>query len=278
MGMPFGKGNTDSQNDEPGAFDLDSEIKKYEALKAAAQAKGASAEAKAQMPTTPLNYKDLHSFKDDKSKEQEKLMKLIAGVSKGNNIAALVYIQDGVRIIDRFETFRVVRNPDLLLGWAIFKLPKGYVDTGDNLDPIGQMFKRKKIQRLFNPKLAEFIGGRGWLAYFDATNYQQIPPTQDKDMINLVQKMNAELEATMQGLIVANTESERKKKKESWLAKYGVQIMMIITIFILGLAIFQLGGDIAKLQTGVASLQGALNKFNIANATIKAVTGSNGIA
>jgi hypothetical protein len=86
-------------------------------------------------------------------------------------------------------------------------------------------------------------------------------------------KLDKEINSTTQGLILANTEAERIKKRGSFMEKYGTQLLMFMAIIILAIAIFQESSNIAGLKIDISQLGGAVTNLSGLLPKIGASTG-----
>jgi hypothetical protein len=173
-------------------------------------------------------------------------------VSGGNIAAMMIRKDDGTQVIDRFQQFAFVRDPKNRVAMAIFKSCKH--NKIARIPIIGQWsIWYEPIERLFNTEIA-IPSLTGWLSAFDAGTLEQTPLTNDKNLVPLYHKLDRELNQTIQGLVLANTEADRLKKRGTFWEKYGVNIMLFIAIIILALAIYQNASNIAGLNTHITAL------------------------
>jgi len=193
-------------------------------------------------------------------------------VPGGSNIGALMMRKDdGSQVIDRFVSFTFFRDTKNRIAWAIFLSPKPRAKLLTKFPLIGNwsMFYNR-TERIFNTEIA-IPSVFGYLSAFDAGTLEQTPLTNDKNIIPLYHKLDREMNQTIQGLILANTEAERLKKRGTFWEKYGVNIMMFLAIIILAIAIYQNASNLAGLKTSITTLGSQVG--SLSNLLPKAIGG-----
>lgn len=193
-------------------------------------------------------------------------------VPGGSNIAVLMMRKDdGSQVIDRFAPFTFFRDQKNRIAWAIFMSAKPKTKLLTKIPIIGSWgMWYNRTERIFNTEVA-IPSVMGYLSAFDAGTLEQTPLTNDKNLIPLFHKLDRELNQTIQGLILANTEAERLKKRGTFWEKYGVNIMMFLAILVLAIAIYQNASNIAGLKTSLGTLGTQIS--SLSNILPKAIGG-----
>jgi hypothetical protein len=178
-------------------------------------------------------------------------------VPQAKSIAVLMLRkEDGSQIVDGLVGFTFLRDQQNKLAWSIFKKWKPRLYRV----PVLRNWFTDKVRRLYNIELAIPFGA-GWFSAHDASTFEQIPFTQNKDLVSLFHKLDRELTGTTQGLVIANTEAERIKNKGSWIEKYGTQILLFIAMVLLAIALIQLGSDISGLKVQIAQIGSSISNL-----------------
>lgn len=160
--------------------------------------------------------------------------------------------EDGTQIVESLKPYTFIRDQQNNIAWTVFKKPK---------KTLGRfVLTHEKIQRVFNPELA-MPTINGYLSCHDAGSFSQIPFTQNRDLVSLFHKLDAQINQTSQTMIMINTEAARKKQKGTFWEKYATGIMLTLCMIMLAIALLELGSDISGFGSQINQLAGILNSL-----------------
>ena len=171
--------------------------------------------------------------------------------------------EDGTQIVESLRPYSFIRDQQNNIAWSVFKKPKKRLGKF--------VITSEKIERIFNAELA-MPTINGYLSCHDAGSFAQIPFTQNKDLVSLFHKLDAQINQTNQAMIMVNSESARKKQKGTFWERYASSIMLTLCMIMLAIALLELGSDISGFGNQISNLAGILG--NLPTGAISKVVGS----